>query len=86
MLDGLSSWCRQCAAARTRQWRAEVRDEYNSRRHVHNPERPCEGCGLPIAGRIDKRFCCVSCRIYHPAGEDTTGWRAAHWQGHEGGR
>jgi len=85
MRDGLSSWCRQCAADRTRQWRAEVRDEYNARRRVHKPERPCEGCGLPIIGRIDKRFCCRACRDYHlePGDPMAAAWAAAHRGRHE---
>jgi hypothetical protein len=30
--DGLSSWCRTCHLARTRQWRAEHGEAYNQRR------------------------------------------------------
>jgi hypothetical protein len=30
--DGLSSWCRTCHLARTKQWRAEHGAEYNIRR------------------------------------------------------
>ena len=32
--DGLLSWCRSCAVERTRQWRAENRDEYNRRQRA----------------------------------------------------
>ncbi len=34
MRDGLSSWCRACATARTRQWKAEHRDEILARRRA----------------------------------------------------
>ena len=52
MRDGHSSWCRPCAAARTREWRAGIRDEYNARRRVNREARPCDGCGLEITGRM----------------------------------
>jgi hypothetical protein len=34
MRDGLTSWCKSCAVARTRQWRADHRDELNARRRA----------------------------------------------------
>lgn len=35
MRDGLGSWCRACAVERTRQWRAEKREEILRRRREH---------------------------------------------------
>ena len=34
MRDGFGSWCRECSVARTREWRAEHREELNARRRA----------------------------------------------------
>jgi hypothetical protein len=41
-LSGRSSWCKACAVARTRQWRAEIRDEYRrrNRERYHREKGP----------------------------------------------
>ena len=38
MRDGLSSWCKACHVARTREWRQHNRHEINARRR--KPRRP----------------------------------------------
>jgi hypothetical protein len=89
MRDGHSSWCRSCAVAATREWRASIRTEYNSRRHVHHEPRACVGCGLVyVPRRTDAHFCCLSCRVYHRQPDDPTAatWAAAHRNGHESPR
>ncbi|MEX2136218.1 MAG: hypothetical protein WEB29_04545 [Chloroflexota bacterium] len=63
MGDGLSSWCRDCASAATRAWRARVRDTYNAARRVSYPPIECGGCGVTFTPRrTDSRYCCALCR------------------------
>lgn len=38
MRSGLSSWCRRCFVARTREWRAEHAEELNARRRARRAE------------------------------------------------
>lgn len=38
MRDGLHSWCKACSVERTREWRAEHRDELNARRRARYAE------------------------------------------------
>jgi hypothetical protein len=45
---GLSSWCRECAAEGTRDWRRrnpEYIDAYNEARRTGPRERTCADCG-----------------------------------------
>ncbi|RLA43842.1 MAG: hypothetical protein DRQ97_12220 [Gammaproteobacteria bacterium] len=75
MRDGIHSWCKECSADRTRQWRAEHRDEINAQRRAayvpsprrpHGPfearERPCADCGTLVMTKGRARVLCDDCR------------------------
>jgi hypothetical protein len=64
--DGLSSWCRDCANAANRRWRASnpgyLAAANDARRVIHEP-RACIGCGIRFTPpRKDSRHCCSACR------------------------
>ena len=89
MGDGLSSWCRDCASAATREWRARTpayAKGYNAGRRVAHPTIACEGCGLRFrAPRRDSRFCCGACRdALRVNGHPKVGqWAELHHRMHE---
>ena len=82
MRSGRSSWCRSCALAATRQWRARNRDALNAARRVHYPARPCAaGCGVVLSApkRVDSIWCCAACRMmFAAAGRLPEAWAESH--------
>jgi hypothetical protein len=77
---GLHSWCRSCAAARTREWRAAHPDymeaEKAKRRDAYRksnqlPELVCSECGSTFRARPNKLTCSDACRRRRKARLDT---------------
>lgn len=71
MRSGLHSWCRECAADRTRQWREENWDRINEHRlelarnngiRPQLSERTCSECGERFVGRPNAVTCGATCR------------------------
>jgi hypothetical protein len=58
---GVTSWCGECMAEATRQWRAanpETVAAYNERRRLPQFTRTCEGCGVTFTTSKRVQKCC----------------------------
>jgi hypothetical protein len=59
--SGWNSWCRECCAERTRQWRRE-HPEHKLRRRVPPSKLTCTECGVVFEGRKDRLVCSRRCK------------------------
>jgi hypothetical protein len=65
---GPSSWCRECQAARWREWReanAEHVAAFNEERRAGPFALVCVGCGEPFEGSRRFMVRCPGCQVRH---------------------
>jgi hypothetical protein len=68
-VNGLQSWCKTCAVAETRAWRARHRDKVLARRRANwkrkpQQERSCAECGIQFTTcRSTQRYCSRVCKV-----------------------
>jgi hypothetical protein len=63
--SGLHSWCRECCAARQRQWRAANPEKVAAqlkRERAKPVELVCSECGERFSGRPNRVVCSRRCR------------------------
>ena len=68
---GVSSWCRECAAVATREWRIRNRERIKAARKREPVELLCSECGGTFIGRPNRKTCSDECGRARKARLDT---------------